>query len=187
MRTPRADSQGGTCMARKLQNILETIGNTPIVQDQPAGAGWREPLRQDRGVQSARLGQGPPGACGDRSRREIRRAEARPDRRRGDQRQHRHRPRHGLRGEGLPVRADHGRALQRRAPQADALPRRQGGHHPGRRARGRHDQEDPGTGRRRMAGSGRASSRTRPTPTTTPGPRPARSSTPSKAIGSTIG
>ena len=38
-----------------------------------------------------------------------RRAQARPDRDRGDQRQHRHRPRHGVRREGLSAGRDHGR------------------------------------------------------------------------------
>ena len=37
------------------------------------------------------------------------RAEARPDGDRGDQRQHRHRPRHGVRGQGLSAGRDHGR------------------------------------------------------------------------------
>ena len=54
-------------------------------------------------------------------------AEARPDRGRGDQRQHRHRPRDGLRRQGLSAGRDHGRQLLDRAAAADALPRRQGG------------------------------------------------------------
>ena len=48
---------------------------------------------------------------------------------------------------GYPLRAHHGRAVQRRAAEADALPRREGGHHPGGGTRGRHAEEDPGAGR----------------------------------------
>ena len=108
---------------------------------QQARARGREPLRQDRGVQSAGLGQGPPGAGRDRGRREERQAQARPDRDRGDQRQHRHRACHGLRAEGLSAGGDDGRDLQRRAAEADALSRRQGGADAGRRSRRRHGQQ----------------------------------------------
>ena len=84
-------------------------------------------LRQGRVLQPGRLGQGPAGAQHHRGGRARRHAEARPDRGRGDQRQHRHRARHGLRRQGLSAGRDHGRQLLDRAAQADALPRRQGG------------------------------------------------------------
>jgi cysteine synthase A len=45
-------------------------------------------------------------------------------------------------GQGLPARADHGGAVQRRTAQAHALPRAKVAHHAGRRARGRHDHQD---------------------------------------------
>ena len=49
-------------MGRRYANILETIGNTPVVRINKLAPTRREPFRQDRGVQSARLGEGPPGA-----------------------------------------------------------------------------------------------------------------------------
>ena len=110
-----------------------------------ASTGWRprrQSLRQGRGVQSAGLGQGPARARRHRGGREVRRAQARPDGGRGHQRQHRHRPRHGVRRQGLSAGRDHGGELQRRAAQADALPRRQGGPDAGRAARHRHGDQD---------------------------------------------
>ena len=135
-------------MGHKYGSILETVGQYAGCQDQPPRAAGRQSLRQGRGLQSARFGQGPPRARRHRGGGEVDGA-LKPGQtvHRGDQRQHRHRPRHGLRRQGLSARPHHGRAVQRRAPQADALPRRQGGHHAGRRARGRHDHEDGGTGR----------------------------------------
>ena len=118
----------------KFDNILGTDRQHAGRQDQQAGAEGRQPLRQDRGLQSARLGQGPPRARRHRGGGEVRRAQARPDRDRGDLRQHRHRPRHGLRRQGLSAGRHHGGDLQRRAAQADALPRRQGDPDAGRRA-----------------------------------------------------
>ena len=112
-------------MAR-YDSILDTIGNTPLVRLQQARAGGRQRLRQGRVLQPDGLGEGPHGARGDRARRAQRRAEARPDRDRGDERQHRHRARDGLRAEGLSAGRDDGGELQHRAPQAAALPRREG-------------------------------------------------------------
>ena len=114
---------------------------------QPGEAAVREHPRDGRGTPAIRVGNLGPGhatiyvkveafnplgsvkdrlALGVIEAAEKRRAEARPDRDRGDQRQHRHRARHGVRAEGLSAGRDDGRELQRRAPQADALPRRQG-------------------------------------------------------------
>ena len=138
-------------------------------------------------VQPDGLGQGPPGARRHRGRRAQRRAEARADRHRGHQRQHRHRPRHGVRAEGLSAGRRHGRELQRRAPQADALPRRQGRADAGGREGQRHARQGRRAGARRTAGSCAGSSRTRPTPTCTRAPRRRRSSTTSRASGSTTG
>ena len=105
-------------------------------QDQHARASPRRAVREDRSVQPARLGQGSPRPRRDRGRRAIGRAPAGPDGDRGNQRQHGHRPRDGLRAEGISTRRHDGRELQRRAPQTHALPRRQG--HPDAGARGRH-------------------------------------------------
>jgi cysteine synthase len=76
-----------------------------------------------------------------------RRAQARPDRGRGHQRQYRHRARHGLRAEGLSAGGRDGGELQRRAAPADALPRRQGGAHPGLGEGQRHAGQGGGAGR----------------------------------------
>ncbi len=155
--------------------------------DQSSGAERRQSLRQDRSVQPAGLGQRPPGARRDRGGRKIRRAEARSDRDRGDQRQHRHWPCHGLRRQGLPAGGDHGGAVQRRAAQADALSRREGHRHARGRAWCRHGQQgsracqgpwlvhDPAVRERSQS---RLSIRERPR---------ARSSTISPASGWTIG
>ena len=58
---------------RVRANILETIGDTPVVRVTSAGARGRRALRQARGVQPDGLGQGPPGARRDRGRRARRR------------------------------------------------------------------------------------------------------------------
>ena len=78
--------------------------------------------------------------------------------------------------EGLSARRHHGRDVQRRAPQADALPRRQGGAHAGRASAAWAWSPRPSSSPRRTAGSSPASSRTRPTPTSTRAPPRARSS-----------
>src|SRR4051794_11262712 len=70
-------------------------------ENQPARAARGEPVREDRGLQSPRVGEGPPGPRSDRSWREIRGAEAGPDGGRGNERQHRHRPCDGVCREGL--------------------------------------------------------------------------------------
>ena len=142
-------------------------------------------LRQVRVLQPGRLGQGPPGAQHHRGGRARRHAEARPDRGRGDQRQHRHRARDGLRRQGLSAGRHHGRQLLGRAAAADALPRRQGGADAAGAEGLRHVHEGQGARRRRTAGSWRASSRPRPTPTSTRARRRRRSSPTSRASGST--
>ena len=118
-------------MAR-YASILETVGNTPVVRINrlaPAGVNLFVKIEAFNPLGSVkdRLALGVIEAA-----EKSRRAEARPDGGRGDQRQHRHRPGHGLRGQGLSARRDHGGDLQRRAAQADALPRRQGGADAGR-------------------------------------------------------
>ncbi len=66
---------------------------------------------------------------------------------RSDQRQHGHRSRHGLCRQGLSPGRHHGRQLLHRAPQADALSRRQSRTDTARRERLRHVPEGEGTGR----------------------------------------
>ena len=105
-------------------------------QDPAHGAAGVTDVRQVRGLQPAVLGQGPAGDRDHRGRRAARDAQARPDRRRGDLRQHRDRARDGLRGQGLSLRRDHVRQLLRRAAEAHADPRGEG--HPEPRGRARH-------------------------------------------------
>ena len=96
-------------------------------QAQQARSARRQRLRQGGIVQPDGFGQGPHGARHHRRRRAQRRVETRPDRHRSHQRQHRHRPCDGVRAEGLSTGGHHGREFQRRAPQAAALSRREGG------------------------------------------------------------
>ena len=96
-------------MGRRYANILETVGNTPVVRINklaPAGVNLYVKIEAFNPLGSVkdRLALG---VIEDAER--TRRAQARPDRDRGDQRQHRHRPRHGLRGKGLSARRHHGR------------------------------------------------------------------------------
>ena len=124
-------------MAR-YQNILETIGNTPLVKlNKLAPPGVNVYVK----VESFN----PMGSVKDRMARAViedaeRSGALKPgtDRHRSHQRQHRHRSRDGVRAEGLSTGGHHGRELQRRAPQAAALPRREGGADAGRREGQRH-------------------------------------------------
>ena len=147
LRPSRMLSCAGTSNQRRRHEVRQHSrhrGQHAACAHQPARARAREPLRQDRGVQSARLGEGSPRARRDRGGGEIRRAQARPDRDRGDLGQHRHRACDGVRRQGLSVRLHHGGTVQRRAAQADAFPRRQGGDHARGRTRLRHGRESAG-------------------------------------------
>ncbi len=115
-------------------------------------------------VQSRRLGQGSPRASRSFSMPSEGPAQARPDRRRGDLRQHRRRAGDGVRRARLSVRRADGRFVLDRAAQADARVRREGDPDAGRRARQRHGAHAPRSSRRSTAGSSRASSRIRPIP-----------------------
>ena len=153
--------------------------------DQPAGAGARAALRQVRVLQPGRLGQGPAGAQHHRGGRARRHAEAGPDRGRGDERQHRHRARDGLRRQGLSAGRHHGRQLLGRAAAADALPRRQGRADAARAEGLRHVHEGQGARRQARLVPGAAVRDRRPTPTSTRARRRRRSSPTSRASGST--
>ena len=81
----------------KFANILETVGNTPVVKINklaPAGIDLYVKIEAFNPLGSVkdRLALG---VIEDAERSGD--AQARPDRDRGDQRQHRHRPRHGVR------------------------------------------------------------------------------------------
>ena len=119
-------------------SILDTIGNTPVVKLHRIPPKHVTIYVEGRGVQSAVVGQGSARARDHRRRRAPRHDEARPDRRRGDVGQHRHRARDGLRGEGLSVRRDDGRDVLGRAAQDHARARREGDPDAGRRARHGH-------------------------------------------------
>ena len=125
----------------KYDSILETVGNTPVVRINKLAP-------EDVNLYVKIEAFNPLGSVKDRlalgvieDAEKSRRAQAGPDGDRGDQRQHRHRACHGLRRQGLSAGGDDGRDLQRRAAQADALPRRQGGADARGRARRRHGQQ----------------------------------------------
>ena len=86
---------------------------------------------------------------------------------------------------GYPLVVDHGGELQRRAAQADALPRRQGRAHAGGRRRAAACSPRRSSSPTRTAGSCAGSSRTRPTPTCTRARPRRRSWRTSPASGST--
>ena len=127
-------------------SILDTIGRTPVVR--------LNRLAPAHVTMYAKVESfNPGGSVKDRLALAIildaeqqRRAEARPDRRRSDLRQHRHRAGDGVRGARLSVRRVDGRDVLGRAPQADARPRREGDPDAGRRARQRHGAQGRGTG-----------------------------------------
>ena len=84
-------------MGRRFANILETVGNTPVVRINklaPDGVNLFVKIEAFNPLGSVkdRLALG---VIEDAEKQ--RRVEAGPDGDRGDQRQHRHRPRHGLR------------------------------------------------------------------------------------------
>jgi cysteine synthase A len=109
-----------------LDDILAAVGNTPVIR-----LNRLAPAHCNVFVKSEAFN--PMGSVKDRlalgiiEDAERRARSARADGDRSDQRQHRHRPGHGLRGQGLPAGGGDGRELQHRAAQADALPRREGG------------------------------------------------------------
>ena len=159
-------------------NILTTIGNTPVVRINklaPAGANLFAKLEAFNPLGSVkdRLALG-----SDRGRGAGRQPAARADGRRGDQRQHRHRPRDGLRAEGLPARHRDGGELQRRAPPPDSIPRGEGGADAGGREGLRHAGEGDRAFARSTDGSCAGSSPTKPMPMCTRGPPRRRSSPP---------
>ena len=170
---------------RLFDSVLDTIGDTPCIRVNNLGPKGVRHLRQGRGLQSGLVGQGPARGQHHRGGRAQRHAEARPDRGRGDQRQHRHRARHGVRPEGLSAGRHHGRQLLDRAAQADAHPGRQGRADAARRRRASACTRRRSSWRRPTAGSWPTSSRRRPTPRSTSRRRRARSSPTSRASGST--
>ena len=96
-------------MGRRYANILETVGNTPVVKINklaPAGVNLFVKVEAFNPLGSVkdRLALGVIEAA-----EKSRRIETRSDGDRGDQRQHRHRPGDGLRRQGLPARRHHGR------------------------------------------------------------------------------
>ncbi len=125
-------------MRKRFDTILDTIGGTPVVRINKLA-----PAHVNLFVKVEAFN--PMGSVKDRLALGVieeaerqRRAEARPDRDRGNQRQHRHRPGHGVRAEGLSAGRHHGGEFLRRAAQADALSRREGGADAGVREGQRH-------------------------------------------------
>jgi serine O-acetyltransferase len=111
---------------RLYDSVLDTIGDTPCIRvNNLAPEGVTVYVKAEAFNPGASV-KDRLAAQHHRGRRAGRNAEARPDRGRGDLGQHRHRARHGLRGQGLSAGGDHGRELLGRAPPADADARRKG-------------------------------------------------------------
>ena len=107
----------------------------------------REGLDQVRTIQPRRIDQGSHRAGDDRSGGELGQAEARRHDHRADQRQYRHRPGDGRRGEGLQADPRHAREHVDRAPPADAGLWRELRSHPARKGHEGRDRARAGTGR----------------------------------------
>jgi hypothetical protein len=98
-------------MGRKYQNILETIGNTPVVRINrlaPQGVNLFVKIEAFNPLGSVkdRLALG-----SNRGGRKVRRAQAWPDGHRGDKWKYRNWSCHGLRGQGIPACDHHGGAI----------------------------------------------------------------------------
>ena len=160
-------------------SVLDLIGDTPLVDISALSPNpRRRHLHQAGGAEPRRLGQGPGGAVDDRAGRARRRAragQARPGADGAVVGQHRHRPGHGVPGQGLPPQGGHADQRVGRAP-------------PAARAVGGRDHRVARAPRARTArcawpgswpastpsGSSSTSTATRPTPrrtTRAPGPR----------------
>ncbi len=118
-------------MGKRYANILETVGNTPVVKINklaPPDVNLYVKIEAFNPLGSVkdRLALG---VIEDAER--TGKAEAGPDGGGGDQRKHRHRSGDGVRGERLSAGGHDGGDIQHRAPQADAVSGSEGGHHAG--------------------------------------------------------
>ena len=148
-------------MSKRHENILGTIGNTPVVKLNKIGP---DHVNLYAKVESFN----PMGSVKDRlALSVIERAEASGDLKPGqtvveaDQRQHRHRPRHGLRAERLSARHRDGGEFLHRAPQDDALPGCQGHSDAPRHSKAAACSRRQPNSLRNMAGSSSTSSKTK--------------------------
>ena len=132
---------------RLYDSVVDTIGNTPCIRLNRIAPKHVRLYVKAEFFNPAGVGQGSPGDQHHRGRRAPRRAEARADGGRGDQRQHRHRPGDGVRRQGLSAGGHDGRLVLDRAPTHDALPRRQGRPHAAHGQGHGHVQEGAGAGR----------------------------------------
>ena len=174
-----------TGRGRLYDSILDTIGDTPAIRINKLGAEHVTIYVKAEFFNPAASVKDRLARQHHRGGRAQRHAQARPDRGRGDQRQHRHRARDGLRAEGLSAGRHDGRQLLDRAAQADAHARREGRADAAGPEGLRHVPARPSNSRRPTAGSSPTSSRPRPTPRSTRRRRRARSSPTSPASGST--
>ena len=167
------------------ESILDLVGDTPLVRLTPrhprprAGRPAAARPRQARDAQPGRLGQGPDRAADDRGGRAGRPAQAGRHDHRADVRQHRPRPRHRRRPQGLPLHLRHGRQAVGGEAGAPAGVRRRGRPLPDQRrprvagvATTRWRRASPATSRARSSPTSTGTWRTR-TPTSA---RPARRS-----------
>ena len=178
------DRHGILAAMQYAESILDLVGGTPLVRISrltrrpgPVRAPAAPP-GQARDAQPGRFGQGPDRPADDRGGRAGRPAQARRHHHRADVRQHRPRPRHRRRAQGLPLHLRHGRQAVRGEAAAPARVRRRGRPVPdqrrprvARRATTRSRPGSPATSRARSSPTSTGTRRTRP-PTSG---RPARS------------
>ena len=162
----------------RVNNILETIGNTPHVRlnrlfaDVPGSEVWLKLERANPGGEH----QGPHRHRDDRRRRAARRAQAGRRDHRADVGQHGHRPRDGRGGEGVSAASSSCRSRCRSSGGASWPPTARSSCSRRRRSASRARSRRPrSSSRRRRARGCRSSSRTRRTSTSTGAPRRRRS------------
>ena len=121
---------------RAYRNVLELIGNTPMVELTRLERGRCAALRQAREPEPGRLDQGPHRALDDRGGRVPRAAQARRRADRGDRRQYRPRLGARRRAEGLQAHPRHPRQDEPGEDLPSARARRRGDPHPLGRGQG---------------------------------------------------
>ena len=133
-------------------NVTNLIGNTPLVRINRLSAGCPGGSRRQAGVLQPRAQrEGPDRVVDDRGRRESGFDQTGHDHPGADQRQHRHRAGHGMRGARLQVRVRDAGHHEQGAARAAACLRRGADPDAGSGTHAGSDQEGAGDGRRRPA------------------------------------
>ena len=97
----------------RYESVLETVGNTPAIRVNHIAPDHVRVYVKAEFFNPAGSVKDRLAVSDHRGGRAERRAQAGPDRGRGDERQHRHRPGDGLRRQGLPAGRHHGRFAAR--------------------------------------------------------------------------